>query len=136
MKLDVERIEGSSTPPQYSQMAANQIGQLMEVLGIKHMGVDLARGPSTTVVVVKEISPLDFVPPKLTAVAIGSAESLAKVMASVGISKLTISEVSRDERESLESAWRRSGVGEEDPNSRLAAPPDMNPDMQPVEVEL
>jgi hypothetical protein len=136
MKLDVDRDASSTATPQFSQLAANQIGQLMEVLGIASMKVDVASGASTKVAIPNEIKALDFAPEKLASIAVCAAGDLSKVMAAVGIIRLTISSVSNEERGTLVKAWNDSGMGDDDPNSRLAAPPDLNPDMSPIEVDL
>ncbi len=136
MKLDVDRDASSSATPQFSQLAANQIGQLMEILGIASMKVDLVEGGSTKVAIPNEIKALEFAPSKMASLAVCAAGDLAKVMAAAGLVRLTISNVSNEERDTLAKAWNDSGMGDEDPNSRLAAPPDLNPDMSPIEVDL
>ena len=135
MKLDVERDSGARCPAAYTQMVANQMGQLMEVLGIASMKVDIADGASTRTAVPSEIRTLDFAPEGLSGISVCAASDLARAMAAAGIVRLSISGVSDDERRSLEGAWESAGV-EGRAGSRLAAPPDMNPDMAPVEVDL
>ena len=136
MKLDVDRDASSTATPQFSQLAASQIGQLMEILGISSMRIDLADGASTRVAIPREIKALDFVPGKISAIAVCAAGDLSKVMAAAGIVRLSISNVSNEERDTLAKAWNDSGMGDDDPNARLAAPPDLNPDMSPIEVDL
>jgi hypothetical protein len=136
MKLDVDRDASSSTTPQFSQLAANQIGQLMEVLGIASMKVDVAEGASTKVAIPNEIKTLEFAPKKLSSVAVCAASDLSKVMAAVGIVRLSISSVSDEEKNTLVKTWNDSGFMDSDPNSRLVAPPDLNPDMSPIEINL
>jgi hypothetical protein len=136
VKLDVERDPASKADARFSTLAANQIGQLMEILGIASMAASVSEGASTKVAAATEARPLDFAPMAVAGIAMCAATDLCRVMAAAGILRLSISQVPDSERDSLLRAWSDAGMSDPDPNSRLAAPPDLNPDMSPVEVDL
>lgn len=136
MKLDVDRVADATVTAQFSQLVANQVGQLMEVLGIREMKADVVDGGSTRVAVVNGISTFDFAPDKVASAAVCAASDLARVMAAVGIVRLSISGMSDRDRDSLLDAWSKSGMSEDRRGARLAPPPDLSPDMEPVEIDL
>jgi hypothetical protein len=135
MRLEVDRAAGSSVSDRYTQTAAAQFGQLMEVLGIRLMRVSLARGAAATVAFADSVRAFDFAPPDIVAIAVSAAPDLARAMAAAGIVRLEISSVSDSERESLESSWR-SASGGAARDSVPVPPPEIVPDMRPVEVDL
>lgn len=135
MKLDVERSEGSPIPEEYAQAVSSGVGSLMQLFGLRSVKSDVRRNPHTAVAVVTDASVFDFAGPGIESYALSNAQAIASLAASAGIVGMSISDVSDDERSSLKAMW------DEIPNSqpeagRLAPPPDLNPDMQPIEVDL
>ena len=138
MRLDISRITDRGCTPEYFQQAVNLLGQLMEMFGISCIKGVLANGISTKIGIVTDIGMFDFAPARIVELGTCMAADLGKSMLSLGASKLEILDVNDDEKAALTKLWNDSGLGISLPSSgmRLSPPPELVPDMKPIEVNL
>lgn len=135
MKLDIDRLSGVDMPDEYVQTVTGYVGTLMQAVGLQSLKCEIRGNPSFESVVVTSVVPFDFAPERMVSFSVSLAQSLASVAASVGVSSMSIADVSSDDRRTLMALWDSVpsfGKG----SGRLVAPPELQPDMGEVEVDL
>lgn len=135
MKLNVDNDKDSGIDGDYVQAVSAQLGAVMQLFGLQMVKLDVRRTPRTAVPIVTDAQPFGFADPSVVSTSIAVATPIAHLAAAAGIIGLSITDVSEEESNSMSSIWNKLPKQSDLP-ARLAPPPDLKPDMEPIEVDL